>query len=245
MAEGMLAPAKEPKAAAPADKAQPAPLDDDEEEQGEPASPEEQALYEQVVTQAYRLIYTPEGKVNDATLGRLAGEGGQAAPAQGGAASAPPPAGGQGEAAKPEGLPEANGPVDHLANTAAIITKKVADSARENRIEIPPDVLMAAGREILEELATVAEAGGVHDYSQEEMNAAWLRGLDIFREMGMADGTIDGEALKGEFQQIVEADAQGQLDALLPGLSGAAKRLAGGVPGTGDVPGDGDRDEGE
>lgn len=109
-------------------------------------------------------------------------------------------------------------PIDDLANTAALVTFRLQDSAQKAGAQIPDEVVFHAGVEILEELANLSEKAGIHEFSQEELEAATLRALDVFREMGTQAGSIDPEALKQQFGALIEADNAGQLNRALPGL---------------------------
>lgn len=85
-------------------------------------------------------------------------------------------------------------------------------------------VLMHAGKAIFEELIDVAEAAGLHDFTEQEIEGAWFRAMDLYRTAAETIGKTgyDPEALKAEFGQIVEANKAGNLNSILPGLPGGA-----------------------
>lgn len=126
-------------------------------------------------------------------------------------------------------------PREGLAMAAATVAKRVMDSASQNGVKVPGDVMLPAGQEIVEALAEVQANAGIADLSEDEIEGAFLRGLDLFREMATADGSLDAEPFKQDFAAMVEADKAGSLDQVVPGASEAAQRLPqGGQPAAGD-----------
>jgi len=119
-------------------------------------------------------------------------------------------------------------PKEGLANTTAMVVMQVEESAKQNGKEIGPDVLFHGGTEIMESLAETAEAAGMHDYSEEEMEGALYRALDIYREM--KGGEINQEAIQQDFSALVQADQQGNLTDMLPQLKGMKGKPAEGDP---------------
>jgi hypothetical protein len=182
---------------APAQGVQPPQGDPNAPAQGEEesnVSPEEQQLYDTVVKKAGDIIYG-DGKVMPEILHSLE-------PAR---EPAKDPAGG-------------NPAVLALANTAVQIVSKLDISSKEQNIEIPDDVLYHAGAEIIEMLAEVAEAAKIHDYTQEEINGALVQAVDSYRTIAERMGRTNDETLKGQFKEILDADSQGRLGDVVPGL---------------------------
>lgn len=158
-------------------------------------SPEEQEQYSQFEQNYLKLIYAEGGEVQPGILDAL---------------KAPPGA--------PEGEGEAPPPhILALANTAVEITKTLDDSAREAGKPLSDAVLLEGGKSIVEELAEVAEAAGIHDYSEEEMTGAFATAMDMYRDKAIADGRTDEETLKGQFNELLTADQEGRLGEVLPG----------------------------
>jgi hypothetical protein len=156
------------------------------DQDGQQATPEEQAAYEQVVNNATRVIGGENGtEPNKQILEMLGGT---------------------------------DNPVQNLASTAVAVVVSVEVSAQQSGFDIPDDALMAAGEDIVGMLADMAEAAGVHDYAQEEVDGAYYMALDMYREMNPT-GRIDPDQLKQEFGTIVEADRAGQLANLIPGIA--------------------------
>lgn len=115
-------------------------------------------------------------------------------------------------------------PVLGLASAAASVIMRLVTS--EGAPKFDPAVLMHGGTEILEVLANAAEEGKLHDFTPEELQKAELQTIDMVRDQMTKAGLIDGEALKGEFAQIADADRAGTLDQMLPGLERASAPAA-------------------
>lgn len=163
-------------------------------------SPEEQAQYETFVTKAADIIYG-EGKVMPEILEALSP--GKDAPAPG------------------EQREGGNPAVIALANTAVQVIQKLDVASHEANAPVSDDVLYHGGVEVIEMLAEVAEAAGIHAYTEEELNGALFQAVDDYRPIAIAMGRTNDETLKGQFSEALDADAQGRLGDLLPGMGGA------------------------
>lgn len=151
-------------------------------------TPEEQAQYEQFVTNGLEVIYGDEGEgtpVRPDILNRLR---------------------------------ESSDPLENLANTTVWLVTMLETSAEQGGGQLDDAVVMHGGKALLEELAEVAEAGAIHDYSEQELEGAWYRGLDLYRETATAEGRVDPEALKQQFGEIEQADREGRMSEVLPGV---------------------------
>lgn len=168
---------------------------DDSDEQGQQpnVTPEEQAQYDAFVNNGLKVIY-----------------------------GADPNAEGGGEpGARPDilnRLKESSDPLENLANTTVWLVTMLETSAEKGGTQLDDAVVMHGGKAMLEELAEVAEAANIHDYSEKEMEGAWYRGLDLYRETATQDGRVDPETLKQQFGEIQTADEQGRMGDVLPQL---------------------------
>ena len=165
------------------------------------ASPEEQAMYEKIVSNAMKVIY-PEGE----------GEG----------AVSP---------AVINTLKSSDNPVLSAATAAVAIVQQVRDSAQKagevdrwNTQAGQSDmldfdgILYHVGSDIVADLAEVAETANIHDFNEEDTEQAFYIALDMYREQGKQSGTLDEEQLKGGWNEVVEADKAGRLGEVLPGI---------------------------
>lgn len=171
-----------------------------DEDAMEQASPEEQAQYEAFVTSGMAMIYPEQtpGEVNAAILSSLRG---------------------QFEAEALEMFADAqpaltDSPQDSVAATAVLLTV-----LNENRGEFTDDVVLHGGAAIVEELVEVAEAAKIHDFSEQDMEAITYRAMDLYR---ISSPRADPAALSEQFKLLMQANEEGNLGAVLPGLPGGA-----------------------
>jgi hypothetical protein len=166
-------------------------------------APEEQAEYDQFVKNGMAMLYH-QGEVSPAIIESLSakGEGSE----------------GEGEGKGP------SGPVIALANTTVEIVSHLDESSRQAGKPVSNDVLLHGGIEIMEQLIDIAETANVHDYSEEEQQGAIAIAMDMYRPKLIEGGRTSEDALKGEFGEVVQADEQGQMEEMLPGIDKVTKR---------------------
>ena len=87
--------------------------------------------------------------------------------------------------------------------------------------QVPGDIILHAGKEILEDLADLAQTEQIHDYTPEELEGAAYVAADLYREKRGSEGKLDEKAAKEEAGLLVKADQTGQMDELIPGASTA------------------------
>lgn len=165
---------------------------------GEPSnvSPEEQAAYDQFVNNAYNVIYSGQDQSGKPT---------------------PAPA-------ILQSLKASQDPIDNLAHTTVLVVNMVQQSAQKAGKQVPDDVVFHASTEIGEDLANLAKLAKIHDYSEKELQAAFYRGADMYRQMGEASGQINPDDLKQQMGVVAEADKRGMLPKLLPGIDKQADK---------------------
>lgn len=117
-----------------------------------------------------------------------------------------------------ESLGASGDPKMNLAHTAVNIVLHLQDSARKANKDVSPDVLFQGGKDVVEDLANLAGMAGIHKFDQDELEGAWYQALDLYREAATRRGLIDPDAIKQDFDTIVQADRAGNLDKLLPGI---------------------------
>lgn len=166
------------------------------------ASPEEQALYDAFVKKALGIIYPEKaaGQVSGEILANLKGD-------------FDPQILQMFEASEPA---LTDSPQDSAAATAVLLTIMVEGTLGQ---PVGEDVTMHAGQALVEELIEVSEAAGIHDFSEQDIESVWYRALDLYR---IASPNVDQEALSREFEGIVQADKEGRLGDVLPGLPGGS-----------------------
>lgn len=197
-----------------------APSDNDADnmEDGEPATPEEEKLFEAFMDAAMDVVYPEDAKGQPSALiiGNLKGD-------------LDPKVLALFEDAQP---PLSGSPQDSLAATAVLLTILIDDKlgygakAREGEGGGPDydAITLHAGKSIIEHLIEISEKEGVHDFSEQDIEGVTYRAMDLYgvaaRKIGKAG--YDQAALKEEFISIVQANNEGKLDKVLPGLPGGA-----------------------
>lgn len=164
-------------------------VDDDESN----VTPEEQAEYDQFMENALTLMYDEKGTKPE-LLEALKAAGGE----------------------QQEGGP--NPAILALAQSAVTIVGQLDDSAREAGKPVTDDVLYHGSFAVVQELAELAEAAKIKEYSEEDITGAFMQAIDMYRPKLIESGRTTEEALKEGFAQVNEADQQGQLNQLLPGI---------------------------
>jgi hypothetical protein len=110
-------------------------------------------------------------------------------------------------------------PKMNLANIVVVAVKHVSDSARKAGKQIPVDVLMHGGKEVMEDMADLSAKVGLHEFTPDELEGAVYIAMDLFREMQKADGTFDEEGAKEDVRTAMMAEREGRLDEVIPGAS--------------------------
>lgn len=197
--------AASPPAASASAPAGPMPEDDTRLAEGEdgrePATPEEQAQYDAFVKEGMKLIYA-KGQVNPGILKLLDDDPQDLIAILG------------------EEVGQDFSPVIALAATATIVVLEVV-----RRADPKPEgeIIMHGGAEILEDLADLAGQPGpdgqpIHTYTEDDVNQAMIHAVNLYRITATQAGMLDEEALAQEFADILNAQEDGTLGKMLPGI---------------------------
>lgn len=170
------------------------------DEQDSNVTPEEQEQYSKMEQNYLGMIYGENGEVNPDVIQSLQAGDGQLPPEAEGQAPSPP--------------------VAALAMTALSIVQTLDDSAREAGKPLADDVLFEGGVAVIEELAEVAEAAQIHDYSEDEMSGALTFAMTMYRDKAIADGRTTEETLDQQFGEIQKANQEGRDNELLGAMGG-------------------------
>lgn len=165
------------------------------EEQESNVAPEEQAMYGKFMENYYRVMYDTG--------------------TQGGPKGEPPLI----EDVKGM-LSGIEDPIMALGTAANTVVGQLAGSAEAAGKPIPPDVLMHAGTEVVQDLAELSENAGIREYSEEEMGQALQVGMSMY----VSEHGGDKEAYKADMDAMVQAEKEGRIDEVLPGISEVASR---------------------
>jgi hypothetical protein len=175
---------------------------------GEPATPEEQAMYDEYVENAMEIIY-PQGEQAQVSPQVLAGLKGEWPPEITEMMAALDP-------------PLSTEPLDNIAATAVVLTMMLEGSAATAGQPMPDEVIWHGGAEIVEELVDLGEDLGLFELGEEEVEQAFYRATDIYRQVSPRMDEQAQEGLMSDFEQVVAADREGRLGDIIPGMSEAA-----------------------
>ena len=105
-------------------------------------------------------------------------------------------------------------PVKGLATATSTIVARIYESASSSGIEMPADVVWAAGTEIFEDLAELSRRAKIKDYreDQDAFEGAFLQAADEARTLLQGSGKIDKEAAAADMAKLKEMDDKGELE---------------------------------
>ncbi|MGH6783998.1 MAG: hypothetical protein ACREBP_05175, partial [Sphingomicrobium sp.] len=107
-----------------------------------------------------------------------------------------------------------------LAQSAVALVSKLDDDSRGAGSPVTDDVLLHGATAVIEELAEVADAAQIYDYTEDDMAGAFYQAVELYRPKLIADGRTTEETLKAQFAELDEADKAGRLGDVLPGMGG-------------------------
>jgi hypothetical protein len=180
-------------------------VDDDDDEGAPNVSPEEQAQYEDFVSACRELIYEG-GQINERILGLLDEDPADIKELFGDVLPLDEPTEDGGT------LWEREGNVIALAAATVAVVVEVAKDMQESDTLPDGDIIFHAGREVLEDIAETSRETGHYQYNQKEVSEAFRKAVDLYREAGAAEGLVDLDVAKQEFNQIVAADKAGMFE---------------------------------
>ena len=112
---------------------------------------------------------------------------------------------------------------DAIAQAATALVMRVQDSAEESGRRVDPDLLLSAGKETVEMIGEICDKAGL-EVTPEELEQAFLIGVDQFRAIRQQQGKLAPEAFQQDMNLLKEADAEGRIDEVVPGLTEFAKK---------------------
>ena len=117
---------------------------------------------------------------------------------------------------------QANDPEEALAQTAAEIAGRVATSAAESNVSLDPAAVLAGTMELVGELASVASAEGISDFSQDEVNGAASKAMEKLYALTKGTGLFPQEQAVAEATDIVRASKTPEMDQSIREIQGAS-----------------------
>jgi len=133
--------------------------------------------------------------------------------------------------------PQGGDPAEGLATVTDLVVAKVAHTADQAGVAVPPDAMFHASGDVLEELAEVSKRAQIKDYSQDKnaLERAWFQFLDKFRQRLDGVGEIDQAGAQNDLGKLMRADKNGTLEKVMRDLNEQDNSgVAGGEPGEGE-----------
>lgn len=115
-------------------------------------------------------------------------------------------------------------PVQGIANALATVVMRLEDSAGKQGQQIDGDVELHGATELMEQMIELAETAGIHEYTPEEIESAYYLAIDTYRVAKQEKGTLPVEALTEDFTMLQQANEQGTLDEMFPGIQQVAEK---------------------
>jgi hypothetical protein len=171
-------------------------------------SPEEQAQYDQFVGNGMQLVYQEQGKtmqVAPAVLGQLKGDWKDVEPSLG-------------QIPQEEKPLDPKNPIDCLAVTTVGLVLTLEASAASSNHQLDPAVVFHGGAELMEQLADIANAANIHDFSDDEMTGAANRAAMLY---GVSSKSMNKQEALAEFDHFLKTQGD-QLGQSLAAASGGA-----------------------
>jgi hypothetical protein len=173
-----------------------------QDDSGDPqpnVSPEEQAQYDEFVTNGMHLIYQKQGdtvQVAPAVLAQLKGDWKGVE-------------GSLGQVPQEEKPLDPKSPADCLAVATVALVLSLEASATGAGKQLDPAVTFHGGAELLEQLADIDSAAGIHDFSDDEMTGAAHRTALLY---GVSTKTMNKQEALSEFDHFLktQGDSLGQ-----------------------------------
>lgn len=115
-----------------------------------------------------------------------------------------------------QGNPQ-QGLADATVQTVAMITQKAEQAGQK----LPGDVVFAASKEVLEELADLSKAAGIKDYSKDPdaLEGAFFQAVDDFRMMLQQSNALKPQVAQRDLARLQQLDTGGGFENMLRKLA--------------------------
>ena len=125
--------------------------------------------------------------------------------------------------------------IQALSGVVALGASRVTAAAVKAGDRIDPAIVLGVMEEIIPDLAEFASEAGAREFSQEEIDGAFIRAVDQYRDTETRNGNIDPQEFAADFDEMMKADQEGRLGEVVPGIDGGAPAPApgGGAQGGG------------
>jgi len=117
-----------------------------------------------------------------------------------------------------EFLRSAPSPVEGIAEVASQLTLRVYTEARDKGMDVPGDILLNAGAEVIEAVVEVVEEAGIATISEEQMEVAMYAAADKFTKAAADMGVYDAQKAQTDLDGLNSMADSGELGAMVPAL---------------------------
>lgn len=164
---------------------------DGDEQDASNVSPEEQAAYDEFVGNGMKLIYQQQGdkvEVAPAVLAQLKGDWKGVEQSLG-------------QIPQEEKPLDPKDPIDCLAVATVALVLTLEASAANSGKQLDPAVTFHGGAELLEQLADISEAAGIHDFNDDEMTGVAHRTAMLY---GVSTKSMNKQEALAEFDHFLQ-----------------------------------------
>lgn len=108
-----------------------------------------------------------------------------------------------------------------IMGVAGVVNAVVGRMA--NAMQLDPAVLFHGMVELIEAAVELAEEAKLHEFSEQDMERVFLKTIEMFAQQnpGM------GKQMRRDMQELIEAEKQGNVEAVVPGITEYARTRAG------------------
>lgn len=128
-------------------------------------------------------------------------------------------------------------PITEIGKFAAMVAFRVMMAAKEAGQELDPEIVLQGGAEIVEALIEISDEAGGPPIEGEDVDAVFYAAADAYRELMEKGGMVDPAQAQADMQRFAEAEASGELAAMLGESQAAQGQPAPAAPGPAPVPG--------
>jgi len=109
---------------------------------------------------------------------------------------------------------EAENKAEGLAGAVVSVVVRLEQSAQQSGRQIDPGIVMHGGMELMEAIAQMSTAFGVHAFDDKQIESAVYIAMDQYGTQAVGKGTLNKEALAEDVSMLQQADQSGNLDQL-------------------------------
>ena len=110
-------------------------------------------------------------------------------------------------------------PVEGIAEVGAQIAMRVVNKAKDDGIDIPGDIILHAGEELIELIVELVEESGIAQVAPEQAEAAFLTAADKFGKMSREAGSYSKEQEQTDTAELERMSGAGEIDSMVQQMS--------------------------